>query len=162
MQEIDREPGTLETDSVEIRSLTVADLDWVVRIDSEHSGQSRREYYQLKLEEAERDTGIRISLAALVDGEPVGFLMGRLYYGEFGLPEPQAILDSIAVSRAHAGHSVGHALMRQLSTNLRGLGIEKIQTQADWNQWALLRFFESAGFVPAPRVCLEMTIGRES
>lgn len=162
MHDIDSDPRTLETDSIEIRSLAVADLDWVVRIDSEHSGRSRREYYQIKLEEVERDTGIRISLAALIDGEPAGFLMGRLYYGEFGLPEPMAILDSINVSRAFTGRNVGRALMRQLSTNLRGLGIETIQTLVDWNQWGLLRFFENAGFVPAPRVCLEMRITPES
>ena len=82
------QPGTLETDSVEVRNLDAKDLDWVIRIDSQHSGKQRREYYKVKLGEVAKDTGVRISLAAFVKGEPAGFLMGRLYYGEFGQPEP--------------------------------------------------------------------------
>jgi len=152
------EPGALDTDAVEVRTLTPEDLDWVVLIDREHSGKTRREYYQVKLKEAEHDTSIRVSLAALIDGQPAGFLMGRLYYGEFGLPEATAVLDSIAVSRAFAHKKVGKALLRQLRMNLNALGIEGIQTQVEWNQMDLMSFFHHAGFVPASRICLEMPI----
>ncbi len=162
MEDLDRAPGTLETDHVEVRHLASADLDWVVRIDREHSKQSRREYYQLKIRESEQDTGIRMSLAALIDGEPAGFLMGRLYYGEFGLPEPVAILDSLGVSRAFQGKKVGVAVLRQFCTHLKALGIEKLQTQVEWDQWELLRFFSKAGFAPAPRLCLEMQVDSAS
>ena len=48
---------------------------------------------------------------------------------------------------------IGRALFEQFKTNLRGVGIEKIQTQASWNQWELLRFLESSGFVPCPGFC---------
>ena len=85
------QPGTLETDSVEVRNLDAKDLDWVIRIDSQHSGKQRREYYKVKLGEVAKDTGVRISLAAFVKGEPAGFLMGRLYYGEFGQPAPGSL-----------------------------------------------------------------------
>ncbi len=155
MSDLDLPPDTLETDMVKVRTLTPADLDWVVRIDAEHSGLRRRKYYELKLREAERDTGIRVSLAASLEGEEAGFLMARLYYGEFGQPEPVAILDSIAVSRRHQKRHVGGALMRQLLMNLRALGIDQIHTEVDWNQFAMLRFFEKTGFRPAPRLCLE-------
>jgi hypothetical protein len=96
--ELNREPGSIETDHIEVRTLEIDDLAWVVRIDAQHSGIQRREYYKVKLAEAAKDTGVRISLAALVKGEPAGFLMGRLYYGEFGQPEPVAILDSMGAS----------------------------------------------------------------
>ncbi len=154
------EPGTLDTDTVEVRTLRLEDLDWVVRIDERHSGKSRREYYRLKLGEAARDTGVRISLAAMVKGEPAGFLMGRLYYGEFGIPEPVAILDSLGVSKVFAGQHVGRALMRQLEMNLSGLGIERLETQVSWDQGDLIRFFRQAGFNPAARLCLEKTVER--
>lgn len=153
-----RAPGTLETDSVEVRTLSPDDLEWMVRIDAEHSGRSRTPYYQLKLAEAQRDTGVRVSLAALVDGEPAGFLMARTYHGEFGLPEPVAVLDSIAVSHAVSGRHVGEALLRQLVVNLRALGIDKIQTQVEWDQMALLGFFQHEGFRPAARLCLELSL----
>lgn len=43
---------------------------------------------------------MRISLAAFVGKEPAGFLMARVYYGEFGQPEAIAILDTIGVAPA--------------------------------------------------------------
>jgi len=154
------EPSGLDTDHVEIRTLRATDLDWVVRIDAEHLGRRRSEYFKLKLSEMDKDTGVRISLAAMVKKEPAGFLMGRLYYGEFGLPEPTAILDSLGVSRAFKGQHVAKALMRQLEMNLSGLGIERIQTQVEWDQFDLVRFFGHAGFRPAARLCLERTVKR--
>lgn len=159
-REREREPGTMEIDDVEVRELRPGDLEWVVRIDREHSGRSRTEYYRLKLGEARADTGVRVSLAALVGGEPAGFLMGRLYYGEFGSPEPVALLDSLGVARAQAGKHVGHALMYRLAGNLRALGIERVETQVAWDQLDLLRFFKRAGFRPAPRLCLELDLAR--
>ncbi len=155
MDDLSREPGSLETDDVEVRTLSKDDLAWIVRIDSQHSGLSRTEYYRIKLDEAARDTGIRISLAAWVQGDPVGFLMGRLYYGEFGRPEPVAILDSIGVAKAFRGRNVAQALMRQLEMNLRALGIERLETELAWDQLDLLRFFQRSGFVLASRLCLE-------
>ena len=101
--EIGRESGMLDTDDVEIRTLTPEDLDWVVRIDAEHSGTPRTEYFRVKLAEAERDTGLRISLAAWLDGEPAGVLLARLYYGEFGVPEAVATLDTLGVAKRFAG-----------------------------------------------------------
>ncbi len=162
MDELDREPGWLETDNVEVRALAPTDLDWVERIDQQHSGRARREYFRVKLAQVNDDTGMRISLAALIDKQPVGFLMGRLYYGEFGLPEPAAILDSIGVASGFEGQHVGKALMRQLATNLRGLGIEHVQTQVEWDQGDLIRFFQHSGFVPAPRLCLDLDLKRNA
>ncbi|MBI3204976.1 MAG: GNAT family N-acetyltransferase [Myxococcales bacterium] len=160
MSSMQEQPGTLETDHVEVRNLKAEDLDWVVRIDSQHSGKQRKEFYKVKLAEVAKDTGVRISLAAWVKGEPAGFLMGRLYYGEFGQPEPVAILDSMGVSTAFTGQKVGAALMRQLEMNLSGLGIERLQTQVEWDQIDLLKFFQRAGFKPAARLCLEKPVRR--
>ncbi len=56
------------------------------------------------------------------------------------------------------GQGVGHALLRQLLTNLRALRIESVQTEVDWNDWDLLRFLESTGFTPAPRLALELRV----
>ncbi len=158
MTEIDPEPGTLETDRIEVRALQPSDLDWVIRIDQERTGRARSEYYRVKFHEAESDTGVRISLAATIDSDPAGFLMGRLYYGEFGLPEAVAVLDSIGVVRAHGGKQVGRALMRQLSMNLAALRIEKVQTQVEWDDAELIGFFRHFGFRPASRLCLEMSV----
>lgn len=152
--------GALETDAVEVRTLRSSDLDAIVRIDREWTGRARTEYYQLQLAQAERDTSVRVSLAAIVDGALVGFLLARVYYGEFGAPEPVAHLDTIAVRKSDTGRHVATALLRQLQMNLLGLRIERIQTQVDWSQLPLLEFFAHEGFRPAARFCLERAVER--
>ena len=80
--------------------------------------------------------------------------------GEFGQPEPIAILDSMGVGTPFAGQNVGVAMMRQLEMNLSGLGIERLQTQIEWDQIDLLKFFQKSGFKPAARLCLEKAVRR--
>lgn len=145
-------------DRLPARMLTEDDLDAIVRIDAQIVGHTRRDYLSLKLKDAIHDTRIQVSLGVEVDGMLAGFLMGRLYYGEFGVPEPVAILDTIGVDPKQRGSGIGHALMDQFKTNLRGVGIEAIQTQAAWNEWALLGFLDGIGFKPQPRVFLEAQI----
>ncbi len=153
------EAGVLETDHVCVRTLGPDDLEWMVRVDRKYAGRSRTEYLRLKLHESQTDTGVRISLGASIDDEPCGYLMGRVYYGEFGLPEPVAVLDHLAVEPAFTGRHVAAALMRQFRMNLRALNVETIQTQVDWAQQDLMGFFQKSGFRPAPRLCLELPVG---
>jgi len=157
---IDRsgEDAIREYDRLPVRTLRADDLDAIVRIDKHIVGHARRDYLALKLEEALKDTRILVSLGVEIDGTLAGFLMGRLYYGEFGVPEPVAILDTIGVSPDRPREGIGHALMQQFMTNLRGVGIETIQTQAAWNRWDLLHFLETCGFRPAPYLFLEAHI----
>ena len=157
--DLDGEPGFLDTDAIPVRTLGLDDLDAITRIDRKIVGRSRREYLSRKLTTALRDSGVCISLAAEVDGHVAGFMMGSLYYGEFGLPEPVAILDTLAVDPDRRHRRIGSALLQQLVLNLRGLGIERVQTEVDWTQHDLLAFFSQAGFRPAPRFCLERRLG---
>ena len=152
------EDAVADYDRIPVRVLTADDLDAIVRIDKRVVGRSRRDYLKLKLDEALRDSRIRVSLGAEMDGHLVGFLMGRLYYGEFGVAEPVAMLDTISVDPERPREGIGRALLEQFKTNLRGVGIERIQTQAAWNEWGLLRFLEAGGFTPAARVFLEASI----
>lgn len=147
-----------EFERVLVRVLSADDLDAIVRVDRRIVGRSRRDYLRQKLEEALRDSRIMVSLGAEVDGNLVGFLMGRLYYGEFGVAEPVALLDTIGVDPERPRAGIGRALIDQFKTNLRAVGIEKIQTQAAWNEWELLGFLEASGFRPEPRVFLSAEI----
>jgi len=158
-QELFNEPGTTGLDGVVVRNLMPDDLEAVVRIDARLTGESRRAFFAKKLDEVRWDTGLAISLAAELDDTFAGFLLGRLYYGEFGLPEATAIIDTIGVEPALKGRQVGRALLHQLRTNLRALGIESIRTEVDWTQLDLLGFLQREGFTPAPSVCLESRLG---
>ncbi len=147
-----------EEDQIQIRNLRPEDLEAVVALDARHVGRRRDEYFRLKLEENLRATGIRISLAAEVEGNFAGFLLARVFYGEFGQMEPAAVLDTLGVHPLYEGQGVGRALLTQLERNLLSLGVNRLETVVDWDNLRFITFFHQAGFRPASRLALELPL----
>jgi GNAT superfamily N-acetyltransferase len=136
-------------------------MDSVVGLDAKVTGRRREEYFKTKLKLALAATGIEVSLAAEVGGCFAGFLLARVYYGEFGQAEATAVLDTFDVHPDFRGVGVGRALFRQLAMNLRALDITRLETQVAWSAQELLSFFQHQGFVLSQRVCLELDLTRE-
>ena len=143
-----------------IRTLREDDTPRLVRMDKEISGRSRTTWYEHRVQRALRESDITISLVAEVDGLPVGALLGSVHYGEFGQPEPIAILDTMLVDRSLARRGIGRALLGQLIKNLKGLRISHLRTEVQWDQSELLAFFGNAGFKPVPRLVLELDLSQ--
>ena len=148
----------MEFDTVQVRRLHPRDLEAVIRLDSKIVGRRRDEFFKVKLEQALADTGIQVSLAAESDGAFAGFCLCRVYYGEFGSLEKVAVLDTLGVHPDFSGKGVGRGILRQLRTNLLGLGISRLQTEVDWSEPELLAFFQHAGFLLAPRLSLDLDL----
>ncbi|MFQ5876347.1 MAG: GNAT family N-acetyltransferase [Acidobacteriota bacterium] len=146
-------------DGVVVRDLRPEDLEAVTAVDARCVGRRREDYLRLKLRETLKETGIRASLAAEADGCFCGFLLARVYYGEFGVLEPVTVLDTIDVDPDFRGRGVGAALLRQLRMNLSALGVARLRTEVGWEELGLLNFFHHEGFRPAPRLCLELDLG---
>ena len=149
------EVGVLETDAVMVRSMREDDLNAIVAIDAAASGRRRPRYFEVMLHRAISQAGVQISLVAEVEGRVAGFVIGSLYYGEYGVVEPSASIDAISVDPASRGNKVGTALMRQLRLNLAALRITTLRTEVSWDHFELLAFFRSQGFRPSRRLCLE-------
>ena len=141
-----------------VRGLKPADLEAVIALDARIVGRRREEFFRIKLQQNLQETGIKVSLAAEMDGIFAGFLLARVYYGEFGTLEPVAVLDTIGAHPDFRGRGVGHALLRQLQVNLHALGVGTLRTEVGWDEPELLRFFQHTGFQPAPRFCLDLTL----
>lgn len=156
MQDFD----TVPRDQVVVRSVHMADLDAMVSIDAASTGRRRDRFLEKKLAQALGDTGIAMSLGAEFDGHLVGFLLARVYYGEFGVLEPSAVMDVFGVHPDYRGRHVASALLDQLRTNLLGLGIRTLQTEVRWDSSDLLSFFQHEGFTIAPRICLDLDLAR--
>jgi predicted N-acetyltransferase YhbS len=150
--------GTLDTDDVHVRTLRSDDLEAIIRIDTQHTGIARRAFYAARLERSLGDSSVHLSVVAEADDHVVGFAMVSFFQGEFGRPEPSAVLDAIGVHPEYAGKHVGRAMLRQLTTNLRALHVETLRTELDWDDFQLLAFFAQSGFKPASRVCLERRV----
>jgi len=139
---------------VTIRSMKEDDLAPIIAIDRKVIGSDRTRYYEAKLAEALKDSGVRMSLVAEIDGSVIGFLMSRVDYGEFGQTAQTAILHTVGVSPAFGRQGIGQSLFAQLALNLRSLRVETIKTCMRWDDLPLVAFFSRAGFTPAQRLVL--------
>lgn len=146
-------------DRVDVRALQAADLEAVIRIDQHLVGRRREAYIREVVDEALADSAVRVSLVARLDGLPVGYVMARTDFGDYGRMEPVAVLDTIGVDPEYAHRGVGHALLKQLFTNLAALGVERVETVAARENFGLLGFFYDAGFEQSDRLSLEKRVG---
>jgi ribosomal protein S18 acetylase RimI-like enzyme len=142
----------LARDAADVRSMTLADLPEIVRIDRGITGRDRSGYIERRLAEALDDSSIRVSLAGRMDGAIVGYLMARADLGDFGRTEPVAVIDTIGVDPEYAHRGVGHALLSQLFANLGALRVERIETIVSHSEPELAHFFIGAGFAPSQRL----------
>jgi len=142
----------LARDNADVGAMQPADLADIVRIDRSNTGRDRREYMEHKLGEAMHDSAIRVSLTARLEGNVAGFLMARVDLGDFGRPDPVAVIDTIGVDSGYAHRGVGHALISQLFANLGALRIERVETVVAPRDLGLLGFFYDIGFAPSQRL----------
>ena len=149
-----------DRDDMIVRVLKTEDIPRLAKMDQEISGRGRRSWYERKIERSLVDTDMMICLGAEMDGLLVGAVLGSLHFGEFGHPEPVAILDTLLVDREFSRKGVGSALIDQLFKNLRGLRISSLRTEVGWRELELLAFFGKVGFVPVPRLVLELDVER--
>ncbi len=145
---------------VKIRLMKKEDLDTIVEIDKAIlGGEGRREYYQRKIDLAlNPEHHLVNSLVAEYKGKVIGFIIGDLYIGEYGIPETVATLDTIGVHPDYQDKGVGKLLIDEFITTLRGAKVNKIYTMVDWEDLELIKFFKNMGFVPSRKINLEMDI----
>ncbi len=147
-----------DDEGVVIRNLRPDDCPRLVAIDEKITGRSRTLWYEGKLKRALEESDLQVSLVAEVDDLLVGAMFAAVHFGEFGQPEPLAVLDTVLVDPAFAGRGIARAIFEQLLRNLGALRIERIRTEVAWNDHELVAFFGSMGFAPTPRLVLERDI----
>lgn len=158
MKPNDDAPEGARDEDVLVRKLNKNDLESVLRIDRATTGLDRRSFMQERAESALEESGMRVSLAAEVDGNLVGFMLASVHHGEYGRSAPVANIDTIGVNPDFSGKGVGRALMAQLCRNLKALRVERLETLVSWDEWDLMAFLRATGFAPAPRLCLELSL----
>lgn len=147
-----------EMESIVVRNLREDDLEPIVRIDASTMGRRRVEYYKAKIGAALQESRPRVSMVAEADGMVAGFLMATMQYGEFGRPEPTAVIDSIGVHQEMRHRGIGDALMRQFIQHARALAVERIRSEVAWTDFPLLGFLGHWGFNPGGRLVLELEV----
>lgn len=150
-----------EGDGLTVRTLRAADVARLVRMDEQITGRHRQAWYESSIKRALEESDLKISLGAESNGILVGAVLGSLQYGEFGVPEAVAVIDTILVDRDFRHRRVATEILEQLVKNLEALGIDRLRTEIAWNEHELAGFLGRNGFAPAPRLVLERELRRE-
>ena len=146
--------------TITIRLMKADDFNAVVGIDETVLKTARPEYYEMKFEKLFQSKDyVPASLVAEEEGgSVVGFVMGELFLGEYGIFQEQATLDTIGVDPDCQQKGIGRQLMKEFMDHLRELGVQKINTLVDWNDSSLVEFFRANEFTPSKTINLERSI----
>ena len=146
--------------TIKIRLMKADDYDAVVGIDEKVLKASRPEYYETKFEKLfkSKDYLPTSLVAEEEDGRVVGFVMGVLYMGEYGIYQEEATLDTIGVDPDYERKGIGKQLIDEFMDHLKRLGVQKINTLVDWNDSKLIHFFSANQFSPSKSINLERSL----
>jgi predicted N-acetyltransferase YhbS len=146
--------------TIKIRLMKADDFDAVVGIDEKVLKASRPEYYEMKFEKLFRSKDyLPASLVAEEeDGTVVGFVMGEIYMGEYGIFQEEATLDTIGVDPDYQHKGIGEQLINEFIDHLRKVGVQKINTLVGWNDTKLINFFSANQFSPSKTINLERSL----
>jgi len=128
-----------------IRPLTLEDLDAIVEIDRKVLGKPRREYWKKQIELPT----LRYPLSCLVaeyEGKVIGFIVGEVSGWEFGIPDTIGWISTIGVDPDYQHRGVARKLGQEYINNLKAIGVRIIYTLVNWSDWDLLKFFRAMGF----------------
>lgn len=146
---------------IKIRLMRVDDFDAVLGIDRKVLKASRLKYYEMKFDKLFKSKEfIPTSLVAENDnGAVVGFVMGELYMGEYGITQDGATIDTIGVDPDYRHRGIGEKLINEFINHLRNLDVKKVNTLVDKNDPKLIKFFNANQFSTAKSiVSLERTL----
>jgi ribosomal protein S18 acetylase RimI-like enzyme len=139
---------TATTTAVSIRPLDELDISDIVRIDEKILGAYRPEVWERRIGYyLRRDP--ETSVVAEADGKVVGFMLGEVRSGEFGLEEPTGWVEVLGVDPECRGRAVGRRMAEAILEHFRERGARSVRTLLDEKNEELCGFFGSVGFEPS-------------
>ena len=149
--------GTAPTNR-DCRPLGAADVERVIAIDRAGGGHTRRHFFEKRFAAVKAQPDDFIHVGVMQDGSLCGYAIARILRGEFGHKQAVAVLDAIGVDTENRERGIGQTLMGELSAIMRRRDVLTLQSQADWTNHDLLRFFSAVGFELAPRLTLQRAV----
>ncbi len=134
---------------VRIRILDTVDIGAVTDLDETITGRYRPDDWERRIAYyLRRDPDA--ALVAEIDGDVVGFMLGEVRAGEFGLEEPTGWIEVLGVDPERRGAAIGRQLADVLLDHFRSKGATSVRTLVDETMGDIVGFFGSLGFEPAP------------
>ncbi len=137
-----------ESPEVRIRPLDELDLGDITAIDEKIAGRYRPETWERRVGYyLRRDPDA--SLVAETGGRVVGFMMGEVRSGDFGLEEPTGWIEFLGVDPDFRGQAAGRRLAEGMIEYFRTRGAKTVRTLVDEEMQEIEKFFLALGFEPA-------------
>ncbi len=137
-----------------IRPLDELDLGRGVQIDERITGIYRPEVWEQRVGYyLRRDP--EASQVAEVDGKVVGFMLGDLRAGEFGLEEPSGWIERFGIDPDFRGRDLGKQMFEAVCRHFKDQGAVVIRTLADRKDAGVAGFLDALGFEPSALQALE-------
>jgi ribosomal protein S18 acetylase RimI-like enzyme len=138
------------TEVVRVRPADELDIDDIVRIDEKIGGEYRPEVWERRLGYyIRRDPDA--SVVAEADGRVVGFMLGEVRSGEFGLEHPTGWIEVLGVDPDFRGRAVGRLMAEAMLDHFRRQEATEVRTLVDEERMGdVAGFFRSLGFEQEP------------
>lgn len=146
--------------AIHIRLMTADDFDAVVGIDAKVLHVSRPDYYQAKFEKLFNSVDyLPTSLIAEDDdGTVLGFVMGELFMGEYGIFQQEAKLDTIGIDPDYQQKGIGKLLIDEFMDHCKRIGVKKMNTLVNLEDAKMMHFFSKNQFNPSRTINLERNL----
>jgi ribosomal protein S18 acetylase RimI-like enzyme len=136
------------TEDVRIRPVDELDISAIVRIDEKVTGRYRPEDWERRIAYyLRRDP--ESSFVAESGGQVVGFMLGEVRAGEFGLEEPTGWVEVLGVDPSARKLGLGRKLAEAMIAYFRKKGAKTVRTLVDTRMAEIGKFFESVGLAPS-------------
>jgi ribosomal protein S18 acetylase RimI-like enzyme len=142
---------------VRVRPLDELDIGGITRIDERITGIYRPEVWERRVGYyLRRDPDS--SQVAEVEGRLVGFMLGDVRGGEFGIEEPGGWIERFGIDPDFRGRDIGRQLFDAMIRHFRDCGAGAVRTLVDERDQGVAGFLGAMGFQPSTMKALEMTI----
>src|SRR5438552_18175631 len=132
-----------------VRPLDELDIGNIVRIDERITGRYRPEFWEQRVGYyLRRDPDS--SQIAEVAGKVVGFMLGDVRAGEFGLEEPSGWIERFGIDPDYRGRDLGKQMFTAIVEHFRVEGAASVRTLADARDSGVVGFLKAMGFAPSP------------
>ena len=137
-----------------IRPVTELDIESICRIDEQITGTYRPDVWEDRvMYYLRRDPDS--SQVAEVAGRVVGFMLGEVRGGKFGLEEPTGWVEFFGVDPRAREKGVGRSLIEALLARFKARGAHVARTMVRTQDKEIDAFIRRSGFTPAPVTALE-------
>ena len=136
------------TTEVTIRTLEDTDLSGITQLDEKIGGSYRPDVWERRITYYQRRDP-EAPVVATAAGKLVGFMLGEVRSGEFGLEEPTGWIEVMGVDPEVRGQAVGRRLAERMLEHFRGHGATSVRTLVDEAEEGIAGFFSALGFEPA-------------